>query len=174
MIYLEENRKYNYYTDTDMKLILILVSLLLLVYGSITSNLIPNIIGAGAFILLLVVDLIENIITIKRRWISPQNNGLHETLKDKLTDILAPIVTVAGLVGICVGQTLEGEDVWSLPGGIIFGGALLFYLVNGWVMRAMTGVPLRMGYGGWYVARSKRRRSRSLHSKSYNKYVGRR
>ncbi len=156
-----------------MKLILILISITVLVYGSVTSNLILNIMGAGVFVVLLVVDLIENIIKIKRMRISPSDNETEEMSKDRLANILQQIVMFAGLVGMGMGQILEGEDVWSWPGLIIWGGAILFYVINGVVVKAITGIPLRMGYGGWYVARSKRRHS-SLHSKSYNKYVRRR
>jgi hypothetical protein len=158
-----------------MGLTLVLLSIGLLVYGTVTRSLVMNIIGAGAFIISICIDLVHDVSSMKS-----MGNGLSDTESkempgDKLARILKTIVTFGGLVYIYIGmgQLVDGEDVWSWPGLIIWVGVILLYLINGWIVRAKTGLPLRMGYGGWYVARTRRGRT-GLHTKSYNKYVRRR
>lgn len=67
-----------------------------------------------------------------------------------------------------IGQAIEDDNYfWS--GLTIWVGSLFFYVLNGVIIREITKIPLRMGYGGWYVSHRSGRRS-SLHSKAYNKY----
>jgi TM2 domain-containing membrane protein YozV len=157
-----------------MKIILMVLSILFLTIGLVAGKFLINMIGAGAFIIYLVIDLIDNYKCAKRLMkslSSPSNEETEKSSNDKLTNILGSIVTFTGLMLLCVGHISKGEDVWSWPGLTIWGGAILFYFFNGVMVREITGIPLRMGYGGWYVAR--RKQGRGMHSKSYNKYVGR-
>ena len=54
---------------------------------------------------------------------------------------------------------LEKErNGFSISGAIIWIGTIVCWLIAGWIVREVAGVPVRMGYGGWRVHRTRNRR----------------
>jgi len=53
---------------------------------------------------------------------------------------------------------MDSQDGLFYTGTIIWMGAIMIWFFGGVIIRHVTGIPLKFGYGGWYVPRSRRRK----------------
>jgi tellurite resistance protein TehA-like permease len=79
-------------------------------------------------------------------------------------NILCGLIGIVGLGAFGFGQLVKENDVYTLSGCIIWVGTLFFYFLSGIIVQNVTGVELRMGYGGWYTPKKRKR-----YSSKYNK-----
>jgi len=141
-----------------MKLALLLLSSGLLITGLINDS--QSILVTGA-ILFMPTQLI-NLVWIYRSSkqyktnvdqieLSEKNNFL-----DTLSKWLEGIITFFGLIIMAIG--IEYGHGLFVAGAIIWIGVIVTYFLAGTIIRHVTGMPLRMGYGGWHIYRRRRRR----------------
>jgi len=81
---------------------------------------------------------------------------LDSTISVRVTKWIEGTITLTGLVLVIATQRNVSSG-YAIAGYVIWLGALVCYLVAGWIAQEVGGVPLRMGYGGWEIRRRKRR-----------------
>ena len=100
-------------------------------------------IGSLVFILTLVADNIQDYRDAKKL-----SRGLTIYKRRGIAHTLGGLFFFVGLGGFIL---------FPVAGAIIFVGIVVSYFVSGVVGQEVGGIPLRMGYGGWYVARRRGR-----------------
>lgn len=145
-----------------IKLILIVLSIITLVAGIASDNVYLSMVGSVIFVVYLSAVLCESVVAAKR--FKLQNAAVAETTLRKWTERLAALVAIGGLALLGAGQLKQHDNFYSWSGLIIWFGNILFYFINGVVLRSIMKIPLRMGYGGWHVAH--RRGTRSANRRS--------
>ena len=143
------------------KLILLIISAMLLILGCSVSSQTLAVLGSVLYLVVLAIDLVF-VVKMSKGY---RNNALStvssndlSTLHHKLSRIIEGGIIVAGLIGFAVGSKVKDNGLYSLPGAIIWIGAILFYFTSGVIVRSITSIPLRFGYGGWAVWRKTQRR----------------
>lgn len=138
------------YPGFNMKLTSLLIVAGLLAFGWLTGRHMVATIGALLFIVTEVADIAQAYIYAKRLRQGLPLPDEKRRVADKLARWLNGLFFFVGLgAGLILG---------SVAGAIIFFGVLVSYFVQGVIGREVGGIPLRMGYGGWYVARRQGRR----------------
>lgn len=133
---------------TIAKIILLLMSAILLVFGSITGNAPLEISGAFVFLLFPLLDLLMEYKEAKLfragKWKPTETRHILETVEHRFGQGMV----IVGLV-LAVLQHISGMIIW--------GGAIVSFLISGWISRDVAGIPLEMGYGGWRKRNFRRR-----------------
>ncbi len=136
-----------------MKLILLLISTSLLIFGFLNKNQLILITGAVCFILIQTATLVWIYRSSKQYRTNP--NQIESQNKRKFVDIFSKIIEniiiFSGLIAMIIDN--ENEHGLFVAGAIIWIGIIVIYFLGGVIIRCVTGIPLRMGYGGWYVYR---------------------
>ncbi|MEX6689679.1 hypothetical protein QTN47_19395 [Danxiaibacter flavus] len=70
-----------------------------------------------------------------------------------INKVLEGIICLSGLISFLVKDSL-----FSITGGIIWLGTIAVYVLCGIAINTIAGIPMKMGYGGWYVPKSKKRK----------------
>jgi len=140
-----------------MKLLLQVISLILLAIGCIGKEEPLVIAGAFVFIFTLIIDTFDVYQMAKR---SKNDNDSKkkedEENSPKITNnVPSWIFGAIGLGAFGFGQLAKDNDIYTLSGCIIWVGLLFFYFLNGIIIQNVTGIELRMGYGGWYIPKKR-------------------
>jgi hypothetical protein len=68
------------------------------------------------------------------------------------------VITLFGLLLTVITHDDDFPEFLA-AGWLIWGGAIAFYLISGWIIRGVAGIPLYMShYGGWKPGHEPRRR----------------
>ena len=120
----------------------------MLVRGLITGNVPLEISGAFIFLLPYLFDLPVEYKEAKLfragKWKPNEASDILETLALRF----GQAIFILGLLLTFIKHT---------SGMIIFGGAMIFYLISGWITRDVAGIPLEMRYGVWQKRNFRRR-----------------
>jgi len=136
-----------------MKSILLVISVGLLVSGTLKDRQSLIILGAIIFLSALLTDLIGVYRLSKHHRDAPEN--LEESPKKRnILDIIAKwlegIIMLYGLIAFMVGVDDKQSGLF-VPGAIIWVGAVASYFIGGVIVQYTTGIPMRFWYGGWYI-----------------------
>ena len=143
------------------KLILLIISAILLILGCAVPSQKLAVLGSVLYLVVLAIDLVFVVLMSKEyrsNAITSVPSEKLSTLHHKLSRIIEGGIAVAGLIGFAVGSKVTDNGLYSLPGAIIWVGAILFYFASGVIVSSITSIPLRFGYGGWTVWRRTQRR----------------
>ena len=86
--------------------------------------------------------------------IRPYTSPPEPSTVDRVGRWIDGTITITGLV-LAVATLDRPTDGYAIAGRIIWGGAIICYLLSGIILREVGGVPLSMGYGGWAVRRGR-------------------
>jgi hypothetical protein len=118
--------------------------------------------GADFYLLPLVLYLVD-LVHSRRAYRAKKQVDIDERHPEPgiVEKILSTLILFGGLGALIYGASDydPSKDVWWIPGAFIWVGSILFLLVGGCIVRGVAGIPLRFGYGGWYIPgrRQKRR-----------------
>jgi hypothetical protein len=143
-----------------MRLISVSVVLALLIVGLIAESFTLTVVGAIGFVILSGLRLIGTYESSRKfrdgRYAREDRDS--RSLVESTARRIEGIILVAGLVATAASIVGEAAGYVAVPGMIIWIGGVAIWFIRGVIIREVTGIPLEMGYGGWYVARKRRRR----------------
>ncbi|MBA4260078.1 MAG: hypothetical protein C0446_13015 [Chitinophaga sp.] len=96
-----------------------------------------------------IIGLIINSQKIKEA----QDLQITKSKSVKITTLLEGILVVGSLVAIA-----SGNDLFLIPGQIIWFGQIALVVLVGPIVEFFVGMPMTMTYGGWRVRKFQRRR----------------
>lgn len=138
------------------KLIFLIICTVLIIYAwNINSE---SILMAAAILYLstLTIGLVSLIYDSKKyrdgKFIL-ENPALRKKLIDITISLLEGLILVFGLVAM-----ISKNEGITLVGTVIWFGAFGIYLFYGLVAKSITYLPLKMGYGGWFLPRPRKRK----------------
>lgn len=144
-----------------MKLASLLLSAGLLAFGAVKGSDPFMIAGAALFILTEAADLVATYRAAKSFRDGTWEPEAKESATETAASWLRGLIILAGLWNsIGLQDKVSGL---TISGGIIWFGTIICWIISGWLARYVAGIPVKMGYGGWYVHRprgSRRRRNR--------------
>jgi energy-converting hydrogenase Eha subunit H len=140
---------------------LMLSSVIIILYGwSLTSEM-TSIVGAGIFLLALLINLYKTYL-ISKKHNNKNDQSIEQPIKkhfiSKTEEVIEGLITIASLVGTLVFH--EKGDIYFYTCFIIWMGVIIIYFISGVVIREFANIPLIMGYGGWKIYYKKSRRSK--------------
>jgi Ca2+/Na+ antiporter len=142
------------------RIILMLSSVILILYGWITKNQFISIIGAIVFICALFINLYKTYLLSKEFKNRKDEEEISVQEKDNTTSKiergLEGTITIASLIGTLAFQ--DAERIYFYPPLIIWVGIVVIYFISGIVIREVANIPLRMSYGGWKIYYPKKRK----------------
>ena len=141
-----------------MKLATIILSASLIIFGLIKGGEPFAIAGAVIYLSLEVIDLVLLYRSAKLSRTGQREPNEKKGTSDRIVQIIRYLILFAGLIGTVALK--DRTNGYTIAGAIIWIGAVFCWLIAGWIISAIAGIPLQMGYGGWYVKRSKKRRKR--------------
>lgn len=126
----------------------------LLVYAVAAHNGTIATLGAVIFALALIPELfsIYKDAQAHRAGSASASENAHHGLRDVAEQWLGTAIVLAGLGLLVFGSELV------LAGAVIWMGTIAAWFLSGVIFSRVTGIPLKMGYGGWYVPYRRRRR----------------
>ena len=141
-----------------MKTWSLLVTAGLFSVGWLTGLSVLALAGAGLYVLTIGIELIL-VYRESKQYLSAEGQsekpGAKQIWAQRLEVWLDGLIPIAGMVAVLVDR-----PGFSLPGAVVFLAAMVGYFAGGVIVQVVAGIPLRMGYGGWYVARRRRPRRR--------------
>lgn len=139
-----------------MKLVLLLISIGLITFGSLTRQQTVSVSGAILFVLILAINLVWIYRSSKRYHNTNElEKPIEQNISGKIAGCLEGIIIFLGLIAMVVDN--KKDYGLFVPGMIIWIGAIMIYFFGGMIIKYVTGIPLKFGYGGWYVSRRQRR-----------------
>lgn len=137
---------------SKVKLVIVATSFLLVAYGWIFQKDLIAIFGSILYLgamLYSILGLMANSNKIK------ESRGLDhaKSKSEKITKLLEGIIVISSLIAM----TLE-NDLYHIPGQIIWFGQIVFFILGGPIVEYFTGLPMKMTYGGWRVRNYQRKR----------------
>ncbi len=143
-----------------MKLITLLATCLLLVVGLVIQNRYIAIAGGVLFLAGEVGHLILSYRAAKLCRAGQEDKWCRERTKSqKLVDGMWNWLFIVGLILWGVGGASNNEAM-AISGAMLYIGRIVKYLIVGFILQEVAGIPLRMTYDGWKVGRYRRRRRR--------------
>jgi len=121
-----------------MKVLLLSISIALITYGWFNNS--ESLITLGAIIFLFVQSInLYGVYYLSKHY---QDAGYIKKVKkdSRIAKWLEGIITLFGLFALITDQT---------TGLMIWGGTIIIYFVGGIIIKEITGIPMRFGYGGW-------------------------
>jgi hypothetical protein len=115
--------------------------------------------GAVLFVAGLAADL-RVVVIASRAYRAGAEDPWGSSSTDGVADGLQGWITIAGLCLLFVGLK-DTTGHFALAGMIIWFSGIAAYFIFGVIGRHIAGIPLRMGYGGWYVHRPRKKRRRA-------------
>lgn len=132
----------------NIKLIIIIISFVLLLWGLITGDTLLEISGAFTFLIPyffeLPIEYKEAKLYRTGKWQPIETKSIFEIIELRIRQA----IIIFGLL-LSVSKHTSGT--------IIFGGAIVFYFISGLIAKEVAGIPLEMGYGGWRKRNTRRR-----------------
>lgn len=142
------------------RIILILSSVILILYGWSIKNQLVSIIGAIVFLCALFINLYRTYLLSKEFKNKKDDGEISIQEKDNTTSKIERgiegIITIASLIGTVVFQ--DAEKIYFYPPLIIWVGIVVTYFLSGIIIKEVANIPLRMSYGGWKIYYPKTRR----------------
>jgi type IV secretory pathway TrbL component len=144
----------------NIKLAAYFTSVALIAFGVVRGGEPFTLAGASIFISTEIINLayVYRAAKLFRGGQRDLNEG--KSVSARIARVLRGSIICAGLIGVMMGQGEESSG-FTTSAWTIWGGTIICFLVNGWIVREVAGIPLRMGYGEWYVARSRKARKSS-------------
>jgi hypothetical protein len=133
-----------------MRLIILAVSASLLVIGLINNDQSIAIAGGILYVLYGIKDLFMLYHSLKFKQDSEDPYVRISKIK-LLSNVLETI-----LLGFSAFLALDG----NIAGMIFWFGAICCWVAWGIIIGTITGLPLKMGYSGWYIYNQKKKRKR--------------
>jgi hypothetical protein len=138
------------------KLLLLIISATLLVYGIIAKIEYVPIAGSAFYILSLCIGIIQLARMLKK---PAENKPVEIDAKpviEKIVKVLEGCILFSGLILMMI----DNNKSIKTAGIIIWVGSILLYFVSGIIIENITKTPLEFGYGGWRPKRFKTKRRR--------------
>lgn len=131
-----------------LRLFSLLLILVLFVVSWFTRNYYLSSIGASLYILILVVDLISFTLVAASNNMKPAEVILmpKKNISHKIATVVEVVITIIALFAF-----ISDYDSIERAGFIIWFGTMIIWVFGGRVVKFFTGIPLRMGAGGWFV-----------------------
>jgi hypothetical protein len=145
-----------------VKFAMMLISAALLAFAVVAQKPTIAIVGAVLFVAGLAADL-RDVLSVSRAYRAGAKDPGGISTIDRIRRWLEGAITVAGLCMMFVaGLTYRGQpgEGLALAGMIIWFSAIAAYFISGLIIRRTTGIPLRLGHGGWYVSRRRFKKKR--------------
>ncbi len=142
----------------SIKLITLLVSTGSLLFALMKGNERFAIVGALLYISMELFELILEYRDAKMFRAGSWEPNEKKSLVEHLAAWVRGLLLFGGLL-LMMGAEKESNG-FSVSGGIIWIGTIVCWLIAGWIVRDVAGIPVRMGYGGWRVHRPRNRRKR--------------
>lgn len=138
-----------------MKLTVLCIIIILLVYGLIFQSATTSILAAILYIILLLINLVSLFILSKKY---SKNKLEEEVIPSKSDKIYKQICSLLEgcIVLFSLGATLDRNSFWGTVGGIVWFGSIIIWILSGFVIKVVAGVPVRMGYERWNKPKTKR------------------
>jgi hypothetical protein len=137
-----------------IKLLIVIVSITLIGLGWIIQNFTIATIGAIFYLTGMLYDLGFLIIKSKefknKKEIEPQKE--QQTVKE-IIDLLDGVLVISSLIAMCF-----KNDLYRVPGGIIWFGQILVFILVGPIVATYANIPMHMTYGGWRPRKFRKRR----------------
>lgn len=135
------------------RILLMLTSVILILYGWIINSLIVSIIGSLVFLCTLFINLYKIYLLSKKfnNKKDEKERSIQEevNVKSKIERGVEGIITTASLIGTVVFQ--DAKTIYFYPPFIIWIGFVAIYFISGIIIREVTKLPLVMSYGGWKI-----------------------
>ena len=71
------------------------------------------------------------------------------SFRERVESWIGQLIALAGLILFLVDSSFKTHI--GISGIIIWGSAIIAYLLSGFILQEVGGIPLRMGYGGWDI-----------------------
>lgn len=140
-----------------MKLILLIFSAGLILWGLFYDPHFLTIFGAVVFIFAEVFDLLSIYRLAKEYKVGTDIQKVSN--KQEITTTLAKwiegLIVITGLIMILIGTGEENNYILT-TGLIIWIGVIIIYFIGGIIVQWVTDLSLKYGYGGWYISRKPR------------------
>ena len=137
-----------------LKTFVLLIAFFLLIAGWEAKEGFYSFTAAILYLVMLLYELVLLIIELKK---NKRQNSKEEkepkTLFQKIAISLEAVIMFSGLIA----YGLRREPLMT-SGMIIWIGTIIIYFLSGLVFKTITGIPLKMGYGGWYSPSKKRQK----------------
>ena len=141
-----------------MKLTAFLICAALIIFGLIKGGEPFILAGAVVYLSLEVIDLVILYRSAKLFRTGQWEPNEKKRTPDRIAQIIRNLILFAGLIGTV---TLRDKtNAYAISGAMIWIGTIVCWLIAGWITKGVAGMPLKMGYGGWSVDRSEKRRNR--------------
>lgn len=138
---------------SSLKLLLLSISSIIIIFGWIYRDPKVSLPGSLLYSLALLFDLNYAIKEAKKYRDGKPIEKTNKTTIEILSQILQGLICVAALV------VFIRQDQYTIDSaGIIWIGTIAIYYIIGEVARNIANIPLKMGRGGWYISRYKRKR----------------
>lgn len=136
-----------------LKLLLLLSSGALIAFGWTQGIDIYANMGA----ILFLTSFIPNGISLIKDSLRYRAGHFNEEIIDKkLIDNI--ITTIEGLfILISLIAIYSEHELFKTPGMIIWFGSLSIWILSGIIVSIIADIPLKMGYGGWYISHRRRK-----------------
>jgi hypothetical protein len=137
---------------TFLKLLLLVSSGILIAFGWIQGIDIYAIFGAILFLITLCINVFSLIKTsVRYRNGHIIEDNIDKKLISKFVSTIEGLFILSGLITM-----LSDDPLFKTPGMIIWIGTLFIYVLSGIIVWSITDLPLKMGYGGWYISHRQR------------------
>jgi hypothetical protein len=137
---------------SNIKLAIVITSFLLIAYAWIFQKTPIAIIGAILYLGAMLYDVIDLIVKSKK-FKDGQDIEVAKSTSDKITTILEGILVIISLIAMAA-----ENDLYRIPGQIIWFGQIAVFVLVGPIVEIFAGIPMKMTYGGWRVRKYQRRR----------------
>lgn len=140
------------YLNSNIKLVIVASSFLIIAYAWINQKGSIAIFGAILYLLVMLYEIIGLIINSKK---IKEDKNLEVTPDklEKITTVLEGILVFCSLFAI-----MTENDLYRFPGQIIWFGQIAVFILGGPIIKFFTGIPMKMTYGGWRVRKYNRSR----------------
>lgn len=134
----------------NIKLVIVIISVLLIGYAWIYYDTTVSIIGAIMYLLGMCFDIIDLILKSKQFKKGQVIIGTKKPI-EKFVSVLEAILVISSLFAVFLDNNL-----YHIPGRIIWFGQVVVFVLVGPLVQSLTNIPLEMTYGGWRVHKFRR------------------
>lgn len=124
---------------------------LLIIYAWINDNLKSAITAGSIYILKLLIDNIDLIITARNHKNGIATEGSKNKL-DYITQVIETILVIGSLFAMA-----PKDDLYRIPANMIWFGQVASYILVGPIIGIFADIPMKMTYGGWSPKRKLRK-----------------
>lgn len=145
-----------------MRLLLFLISVCLITFGLLGNT--ESVAIAGSIVLVLsqatsLLDIYKGSKKYSENLKQVNNFFGRKDVTDTLISWSGGIVILLGIIGLLESnnnKTSFNLDIMTTPAVIVWFGSIAIYFLAGVVSSTTTGIPMKFGYSGWYVNKTRK------------------